>query len=97
MSGTVRVRVEILARVKKPRRVWIYVNDADGDRIDELQKKYPYLSEAAAVSSLLSAALAACERDNYTHLPTEFAITAAIAKEPARFELNDTTKSKRTK
>lgn len=70
----------------KPRRVWIYVGVEDEQRIDALSKKFSYLSESALVSTLLSAALRACERTEA--LPLEFVIAAA-APEPARVALND--------
>jgi hypothetical protein len=74
---------------KKPRRVWIYVSDADSDRIDELLKRYSYLSEAALMSTLLHAALRACEAANYNALPQQFAITLATPTEGARVTLNE--------
>lgn len=67
----------------KPKRVWIYVGGEDEARIDALLKKYPHLSEAAVMATLLSAALRACERENFAALPYEFSIVDKLRAEPA--------------
>jgi hypothetical protein len=71
------------------KRIWIRVGDDDRRRVDELLKAFPYMKEAPLVSTLLSAALRACERNGFTNLPMEFSVELDAPKEDVRLKLND--------
>jgi hypothetical protein len=77
----------------KPKRVWIYVGNDDEKRIDSLLRRFPHLSEAAVMASLLSAALRCCEREGFLAIPYEFTTLENLRDSPA-LRLNDKEKAK---
>jgi hypothetical protein len=71
------------------KRIWIRIDDGDRRRVDAMLKAFPYMKEAPLVSTLLSAALRACERNGFGNLPLEFSVELDQPNENTRLKLNE--------
>ena len=72
-------RAETMATGKKPKRVWVYLSEEDQGRLNSLVSAVGTLNEVMILSTLVSAALKACDQaGTRMPLPLKFQITEGL-------------------
>jgi hypothetical protein len=58
---------------KKPRRAWVYLDEAAQERVATLTERFPRLKEVAILSDIIDKALAAVEENGF-NLPSRLRV-----------------------